>query len=188
MILLILFYSALVIVAGLLIAVGFSFYLKRRELPAPQDRRINLYPPHPEVYRPLFAPSPDEVRAQERAEDEARLQTERAARAEAARQILREKSVKAQDFMAAWQGSPEKQGTAELLRLAAGTESAEIFSEIAQNVIQVWKNKEIAGMPAADLAALLDSHLRLLPQQELNSGALFWLRQEVAALRSENME
>jgi hypothetical protein len=188
MILLILFYLALVIVAGLLIAFGFSFYLKRRELTAPQDQRINLYPPHPEVYRPLFAPSPDEVSAQERAENEVCLQAEHEARAETARQISREKSVKAKDFMTAWQGSPEKQGTIELLRLAAETENAEIFSEIAQNVIQVWKNKRIAGLPAADLAALLDSHLRLLPQQELNSGALFWLRQEVAALRFENME
>jgi hypothetical protein len=36
-----------------------------------------------------------------------------------------------------------------------------------------------------DAAALVDSHMRLLPQEERSSGALFWLREEVTKMRKE---
>jgi hypothetical protein len=181
MILLILFYLAVVIAAGLLIAFGFLFYLKSRQLSAPEDQRLNLYPPDPRNYRPLFAPSEEDIRALEQAEKERALEAER----EGAGEALRKKSVLANEFQAVWSSAPGRRQTAELLRLAAESESAETFSQIAENVLKVWQEKRIEGLTAADLAGLLDSHFRILPQQERASGALFRLKQEIAALRRE---
>jgi hypothetical protein len=180
MILLILFYLAVVIAAGLLIAFGFSFYLRSRQISAPEDQN---YLAHPQNFRPLFAPSEEDIRALESAEKEAEKQRARENEHENERQALLEKSGLANEFKRIWLNAPDRRGAAELLRLAGESENAETFSEIAENVIQVWHDEKIAGLKAAELAALLDSHFRLLPQQEMASGALFWLKQEIAELR-----
>ncbi|HEV7643418.1 MAG TPA: hypothetical protein VGO50_05680 [Pyrinomonadaceae bacterium] len=185
MILLILFYFAMVIVAGLLIAFGFSFYLKNRRLSAPQDQRINLYPPDPRIYRPLFAPSESDLLASERAEEKAKQERAQEEKRLAAEKESAAKMADTGELFTQWAKAPDTKRLGELLAAAAGTESAEFFSEISKNVIQIWHNKKIAGLTAADLAALLDSHLRLLPQQEMASGALFWLKEDIAALRNE---
>jgi hypothetical protein len=182
MILLILFYLAMVIAAGLLIAFGISFYLNSRQISAPEDQRYITGTPN---LRPLFAPSADDVREQEHIAREAEKELGREKEREAHRQELSEKVARAKDFQAVWQGAPERSSAGELFRLAAMTGSVETYSEISKNVIQIWHDKKIAGLTAAELAGLLDSHLRLLPQQEMASGALFWLKQEIAALRNE---
>lgn len=178
MILLILFYLAVVIAAGLLIAFGFSFYLKSRQISAPEDQNYLADPPE---FRSLFAPDDEELRALER-EETARLSEEKRA---AAKDILLQRAETARKFCADWQNAPEKRTTGTVLQLAAECENAEIFSQTAENVIKVWHNERIEGLTAAELADLLDSHFRILPQQEMASGAVFWLKQEIAALRAE---
>ena len=186
---LILFYLAMVIAAGLLIVFGFSFYLRSRQISSSEDQRINLYPPDPELYyRPLFAPGEDEIRALERAGKEAEKEQARETGRQSAQTEAAEKARAAQDFLAEWRKAPDKKRAGRLLLIAAQSERAEIFSEISKNVIQVWHENKIAGLKAADLADLLDSHFRILPQQELVSGALFWLKQEIATLRSRGRE
>lgn len=185
MILLILFYLAVVIAAGLLIASGFFFYLKNRGLSASQDQRINLYPPDPRVYRPLFAPSESDAVAFERAGEKARQELAEKEKRRAAKQEFMNRMESVNALFRDWAEAPDAKRLGELLQAAAGTESAGFFSEISTNVIQVWNDKKIAGLTAADLAALLDSHLRLLPQQEIASGVLFWLKEDIAALRKE---
>ena len=172
----------MVIAAGLLIAFGFSFYLRSRQISAPEDQKYFADPPN---FRPLFAPSEEDIRALERAENEAEKEHARENEREAGRQALLEKSALAKEFRSIWLNAPDRRGTAELLRLASMGENAETFSEISENVIKVWQDEKITGLTAADLADLLDSHFRLLPQQEMASGALFWLKQEIAALRRE---
>lgn len=179
MILLILFYLALVILAGFLIALG--FYFKSRQLPAPDERRELIYPPDPRLYRPLFAPSDEDVRALEQEKNKQKSE----ARQEAEKDAVRQRSVLARDFYAVWANAPDRRGAAALLRLAAASESAETFSEISESVLKVWQDEKLEGLTAADMAGLLDSHVRLLPQQEIASGALFWLKQEIAALQNE---
>ena len=179
MILFILFYLAVTIAAGLLIAFGFFFYLKNRSLSASQDQsyigdRQNL--------RPLFAPSESDFLASEREWEKVRLEAAEEERARAAKQEFTDRIKDANTLFTDWAKAPDSKRLGELLAAAAGTESAEYFSEISTNVIQIWHDKKIAGLTAADLAGLLDSHLRLLPQQEIVSGALFWLKQEIAAL------
>ncbi len=188
MILLILFYFAMVIVAGLLIAFGFSFYLKNRRLSGPEDQRINLYPPDPRIYRPLFEPSESDLLALERADKKVNQERAQEERRRAAEEEFAAKMADTGALFTDWAEAPDIKRLGELLAAAAGTGSAECFSGISKNVIQVWHNKKIAGLRAADLAALLDSHLRLLPQQEMASGALFWLKEDIAALRARGRE
>jgi hypothetical protein len=185
MILLILFYVVLVIAVGLLIAFGFSFYLRSRQISAPEDQRLNLYPPDPRIYRPLFAPSESDILAFERADEKVKQERAQEEKLRAAENEFAVKTEHTGTLFRVWTKAPDGKRLGGLLQAAAETESAEFFSEISTNVIQIWHSKKIAGLTAADLAALLDSHLRLLPQQEIASGALFWLKQEIAALRNE---
>lgn len=134
-----------------------------------------------ENYRPLFAPTDDELRAQTREE---KAKTE-AKKADEARRILIEKAEKATEFEKVWRAAPSRKRTIELLFLAAASESAGIFSEISENVIKLWRENRIENLTARDLADLLDSHFRILPQQERTSGALFWLKEEIRNLRRE---
>ncbi len=83
---------------------------------------------------------------------------------------------------------PTKENTIELFRLAVESESAEIFSQTAENVIQVWRTGKLKSLTANDLAQLAESHLWLLPQEERTLGAVFWLKQEIADLRRKAIE
>ena len=172
----------MVIVVGISAVVAFSIYLKRRNksLDTANLKQFNEPPP----YRPLFAPTDEEIRALER-EEQKKLEAEQK---EAEREISFEKAENVREFEKIWRGEPTKQNTIELLRLATASESAEVFSQTAENVIQVWHNEQAGGLSKEDLAELLDSHLRILPQQERTSGAAFWLKQEIEKLRSQSEE
>ena len=159
--------------------VAFAVYAKRRNSNLlEQNPPKNLEAPN---YRPLFAPTEDELRAQTREE---KLRAE-AKLAEEARRILVEKAEKVSEFEKTWANAPDRKKTIELLFLAAASENAKIFSEISENVIKLWRETRIENLEARDLADLLDSHFRILPQQERISGVLFWLREEIQNLRRE---
>ena len=172
----------MVITVGAAAILGFSFYLKRRtkSLAANSRQQFNESPP----FRSLFEPDADELRAIER-ENENRLLAKLAAEE---RLLKVEKAEKARRFREKWQTAPDKKTTAELLVAAAQSESAEMFSETAENVIELWRAGRIENLTAPDLADLLDSHFRLLPQQERTSGAIFWVKREIMKLRSRSEE
>jgi hypothetical protein len=180
MIIFILIFFAIVIVGGISAIVAFSIYLKRRNKSLDTTNQNQF--DEPPSYRSLFAPTDEEIHALEREE---KLKTE-ARENEAERRTLLEKSEKAREFEKIWRGEPTKQNTIEFLRLAAASESAEIFSQAAENVIQVCRHEQAGGLSKKDLADLLDSHLRILPQQERFSGAIFWLKQEIENLRRKS--
>jgi len=54
------------------------------------------------------------------------------------------------------------------------------FSRAAEEIITVFREHGIDRLTNSDLAALLDSHIGLLSVSERGSGAIFWLKQEVA--------
>lgn len=170
----------MMIAVGVSAVVGFSIYLKRRNKTLESDNRKQFADTPP--YRSLFEPDDEEARALER---EAQVQAE-AEREEAERRISFEKSEKAREFEKIWRIDPTRQNTIEILRLAAESRSAEIFSQTAESVIQVLQHEQAGGLSKKDLADLLDSHLRILPQQERFSGATFWLKQEIERLRRES--
>ena len=168
-----------IILVVLSAVVAFAVYAKRRNSNLlEQNPPKNLEAPN---YRPLFAPTEDELRAQTREE---KLRAE-AKLAEEARRILVEKAEKVSEFEKTWNIAPDRKKTIELLFLAAASENAKIFSEISENVIKLWRENRIENLTAQDLADLLDSHFRILPQQERTSGVLFWLREEIQNLRRE---
>ena len=132
-----------------------------------------------ENLRPLFAPSEEEMQAsvnEERSRLEGEAEIERAnieARQNAA-------VIEAVEF---WRLSPDRASTVSLLVAAERSHSANVFSKIASEILRVFNERGIAGMSHGDLAALLDSHFRLLPQQERSAGVLFGIKQEIAELR-----
>jgi hypothetical protein len=156
-----------------------GFYVRRRN-----SNLLEQNPPKnlaAESFRPLFEPTEAELRAFER-EEKAQAEAKRLAEA---RRISEEKTVKVSEFERTWAQSPDRKRTIELLFLACETENAKIFSETSENVIKLWRENRIENLTARDLADLLDSHFRILPQQERISGALFWLREEIENLRRE---
>jgi hypothetical protein len=180
MITFILTFFVIVIALGAAAVVGFSIYLKRKDksLDTTNQKQFDEPPP----YKSLFAPDDAEIRALER---EARMKVE-AERKEAEEKAAFEKSEKVREFEQVWRGEPTRQNTIELLRVAAESGTAEIFSQTAENVIQLTLHEQAGGLSKEDLADLLDSHLRILPQQERLSGAIFWLKQEIENLRRKS--
>jgi hypothetical protein len=178
MILLILFYFAVVVLAGILVVFGIGSYLRSREISAPEDQKQFG---DPQTLRPLFAPSEEGIRALERQE----MAEARKVQIDAAAAEVRKRSERARQSLNEWRAEPDRRTLGELLRRAVESENAEIFSEVSENVIKTWHDKSLEGVTAAEMADLLDSHFRLLPQQERAAGALFWLKQEIAGLRRE---
>jgi len=182
MIVFILIFFAVLIVVSVAAVAGFSIYLKSRKNslnPTNQKQFADAPPP-----RSLFAPTDEEIRVLE-GEEQARLD---ARQKEAERRIVFERAEKVREFEKIWRAEPTKQNTVELFRLASESESAEIFSQTAENVIQVLHHEQAGGLSNKDLADLLDSHLRILPQQERFSGALFWIKREIERLRQKSEE
>ena len=172
----------MVIVVGASAVVGFYFFLKRRRaLSEPQTSKEFREPP---VYRSLFEPDDDELRALER-EEQARTNAEKL---ETEEKLLRAKVERVSEFEQIWLDAPDKANTIRLLVCASESESANIFSQTAESVIKSWQENKIKNLTAVDLAELLDSHLKILPQQERFSGALFWLKQEIKNLREKSEE
>lgn len=183
MVLFTLIFFAMVIVVGVSMVAGFSFFLKRRtkRLKTENQQKFIDEPP---PYRSLFEPDAEEIRALEQEKS-----AERAAKtADDARLLALKKIEAVRDFQKIWANEPNKLNTVGLFRLAAQSENAEIFSETAETVIEFWREKRIAGLTANDLADLLDSHIASLPQQERTAGGLFWLRREIMSLRAAGSE
>ena len=179
MLVFIVIFFVMVIVVGAAAVFGFSFYLKRRtkSLDSFNQNQFAESPP-----RSLFAPDNEELRTIERENEKLRS----AKSAEQERLLKVEKAKAVRLFQEKWQTAPDKKTTAELLRAAAMSESAEIFSETAESVVEMWRANRIENLTAPDLADLLDSRYRLLPEQERTSGAIFWVKREITKLRSRS--
>ncbi len=157
---------------------GFSVYLKRRAKSLESDNQKQFAAALP--YRSLFEPTGEEIRAFEREE----IAANQGKTSENARLLTAKKLEKVEECRKIWRVSPDKRTTVKLLRLASESEMAQTFSAIAEDIIKVWRENRIVNLTADNLADLLDSHLRTLPQQERTAGALFWLKREIMSLRA----
>lgn len=182
MIFFILIFFVAVAAVTLSIAFDFPFRLKRRTETIQSNNQKQFAGEMPP--RGLFEPNDEEIRLFER-EAAAR---KRAEKIEAAQKVSAEKVEIWRETQNVWLNEPNRRETIKLLRLATETDDAKIFSETAENVLKIWRGQTIAGLSAADLADLLDSHWRTLPQQERTAGALFWLRRAIAGLRAGSEE
>ena len=160
------------------VVLGFSFVYIRRAKSLQTKNSIQIEP----AYKSLFAPNDAENFLFEQVE-QLKAETEKA---ESANKDLLAKAERLSELNKIWLENPNKKNTIELLFLAAQSESAKTFGETAKSVIRVWRSGKLKGLTAHDLAQLAESHLWLLPQQERTSGAVFWLKQEIADLRRES--
>lgn len=167
----------LTILVVLSAVVTITVLLKNRQNPSLDNPKEFELPP----YRPLFAPDEEEIRAFER--EEKVLQTAKIRENE--RRLAEEKIETVRKFQSEWQAAPDKRKTIELLRLAAQSENGQVFADISAEIIRFSNEDRVKNLSKKDLADLLDSHLRTIPQQERTSGALFWLKEEIAKLRGE---
>ena len=146
----------------------------------PELSRSNNYLSDPPLNaRPLFEPTDAELQAEvdeQAARDIARR--EYTARAEARSAV--------DTAIANWRTRPDAATAAELLRASAEHGLQGDFSRAAREITQQFHTSGIAGLSRGDLAILLESHIMLLPTEERGSGAIFWLKQEVADLRSDS--
>ena len=156
-------------------------YTNRQSLPSSETNRYkNL---EPETFRPLFEPTAADMRAYEHEEAEREAARERAL----ADAVRVEQETRLQRLISAWRTSPDRQNTIDLLVRASEMNEADMFAEVAEEIIRNFNEQGIGGLSPGELAALLDSHCRLLPQAERGSGALFWVKEEIANLRSRSI-
>lgn len=176
----------MVIAIGASAVLGLSFYLRRQTKRLQTENHTQFHTQFKEqpVYRPLFAPTDEEILVLER-EEESR---KNAKIEEEIRQAKAQKVEEVGKFQAIWLDQPNTGNTIEFLRLAAASETSEAFSDAARHVLNFWNDKKIDNLSAKNLADLLDSHFRTLPQQERASGVSFWLKQEILSLRRQPEE
>lgn len=168
----------LLIIAVLAILSAASlFYLRYwRQRQAHIDDQEQYLPEQTDL-RPLFLPDKQEIARIERAN---MREAEEAAKASLETRSNDEFS-RAYD---AWRESPDRKTAIGLLGVAADGGHAERFSTAASEILRVHREAGIDRLTDNDMAALLDSHHMLLPVTERSSGALFWVKQEIATLRS----
>ncbi|CAN5450355.1 hypothetical protein BH10ACI3_BH10ACI3_22610 [soil metagenome] len=149
---------------------------RRQDIPLPVRNLISSEPP-PNA-RPLFAPSDAELK-HDADEREARDIGRREYRANATDRAAVDSAL------SVWRTEPDARSAGELLSVTAEKGLAGDFSRAAEEITTKFREQGIPGLTANDLAALLDSHMRLLSESERGSGAIFWLKQEVAKLRTD---
>jgi hypothetical protein len=165
----------IIAVLALLSAAFLLFRFAKRPDPELSEPHYSTFEPSAHA-RPLFAPSDAELKLESDAE---------AARAIARREHLARAASRASVDAAleAWRAAPAAGNTAELLRVTAESGLEGDFERAAREVINKFRKAGINGLSDHDLAALIDSHIRLLSAEERASGAIFWLKQEAAKFR-----
>src|SRR5258706_1098848 len=142
-------------VLAFLSAAFLLFRFARRHNPQLLDQNSPLIGP-PLNSRPLFAPTDRELK-QEANQQKARSIARREYRAKAeARSIVDE-------ALTEWRTEPNGKHAAELLRITAEKGLDNDFSRAADEILKVFDESGIDGLTNNDLAALLDSHIQLLP-------------------------
>jgi hypothetical protein len=127
--------------------------------------------------RPLFEPSREEMLADERLEEARKIaHREISARANERSQI--------DAALAKWRSLETSSAAAELLAVAVEVGDARDFARASEEILQKFKKDGFATVTAIQLADLIESHRLLLPVSERSSGTLFWLKEEIARLRS----
>jgi hypothetical protein len=166
----------LIAVLALLSAAFLFARFARRQTNQITDQNTVL-PLPPFGARPLFEPTDAEIRQQEEAKE---------ARAIARRELSARAEARAAVDMAIsdWRNDHSRANVARLLAVAAESGREGDFARAAKEIVKVYRESGIPGFSDSDMAALLDSHIRLVSVKEAGSGALFWLKQEVARLRS----
>jgi hypothetical protein len=90
-----------------------------------------------------------------------------------------------QAVMAAWQKSPNRNGTAKALHFAALTDNAEIYRTAVESALTLWRGGKLPDISGTELRALFDGEFWILSSHTRSSGAGFVLKQTLADARRE---
>lgn len=164
----------LIIVLALgVIAIAIYFWQK----PAKTSETIEL-PPPPSV--DLFSDREPEQIAAAAAEEEQAESDERAHNDE-----LEAKKALAEEFIDAWQVSPDRASTAKMLHLAALADDADTFRTAVETALNVWKRGSVPDLSAAELQTLFNSEFWILSSAARSSGAGFVLKRTLSRAKRE---
>ena len=156
-----------------LIAIAIYFWQK----PAKTNETIEL-PPPPSAS--LFADNePEQIKA-------ATAEEEKAEREEHAQHDeLEARKALAEEFIAAWQVSPDRASTAKMLHLAALADDADIFRTAVETALEVWQRGGVPDLSAAELQTLFNSEFWILSSAVRHSGAGFVLKRTLSRAKRD---
>jgi hypothetical protein len=164
----------LIIVLALgVIAIAIYFWQK----PAKTSETIEL-PPPPSV--DLFSDREPEQIAAAAAEEEQAERHERAHDDE-----LEARKALAEEFIDAWQVSPDRVSTAKMLHLAALADDADTFRTAVETALNVWKRGSVPDLSAAELQTLFNSEFWILSSAARSSGAGFVLKRTLSRAKRD---
>ena len=161
------------VLALALIAIAIYFWQK----PAKTSETIEL-PPPPRV--DLFSDrEPEQIAA-------AAAEEEQVERDEHAHDDEREaKKALAEEFIAAWQLSPDRVSTAKMLHLAALADDADLFRTAVETTLSVWQRGSVPDLSAAELQTLFNSEFWILSSGTRSSGAGFVLKRTLSRAKRD---
>lgn len=159
-----------------LIAIAIYFWQK----PAKTSKTIEL-PPPPSAS--LFSDNePEQIKAA--VEEEAKAEREESDR-HAHNDELEAKKALAEEFIDAWQVSPDKVSTAKMLHLAALADDADTFRTAVETALNVWQRGSVPDLSAAELQSLFNSEFWILSSGARSSGAGFVLKRTLSRAKRE---
>ncbi|HKS11076.1 MAG TPA: hypothetical protein VJS13_16115 [Pyrinomonadaceae bacterium] len=156
-----------------LIAIAIYFWQK----PAKTTETIEL-PPPPHV--DLFSDrEPKQIAAA--AEEEEQAERDEHAHSDE----LEAKKALAEEFIDAWQVSPDRVSTAKMLHLAALADDADTFRTAVETALNVWQRGSVPDLSAAELQTLFNSEFWILSSAARSSGAGFVLKRTLSRAKRE---
>lgn len=159
----------------ILAALAFAFVARR-------SRHSNYLPDHDPLnidasrFRPLFAPSEEDLLAVEREKQDA-IDAEQL---ENARLVREKKLANFAEFRQTWHTSEKRESVAGLFARAVEFQNGEVFLETVKTVLDARQSLDLSD---EDLAQLIESNFWLLPANERTPGITFTVNQELKTLQ-----
>lgn len=98
---------------------------------------------------------------------------------------LEARKALAEEFIVAWQVSPDRVSTAKMLHLAALADDAEIFGNAVETALKVWQHGSVPDLSAAELQTLFNSEFWILSSGTRSSGAGFVLKRTLSRAKRD---
>ena len=155
--------------------IAFAIYIWQK--PAKTAETIELPPP---PGAGLFTNHQPEQFADAAAEAEAAVRKEQAHNDE-----LEARKALAEEFIVAWQVSPDRVSTAKMLHLAALADDAEIFRNAVESALKVWQRGSVPDLTAVELQTLFNSEFWILSSGTRSSGAGFVLKRTLSRAKRD---
>jgi len=168
-----LFFLTIFVVVLAAAALAFIARRGRRERYLPDYDPLNI---DASRFRPLFAPTEEDLAAVEREKQDAIDAEQR----ETERRTREKKLANFAEFRQTWHASEKKKNAAEILARAGEFQKGEVFLETVKTVLDERQNVDLSD---EDLAQLIESNFWLLPANERTPGVTFTINEELKTLR-----